>query len=64
MVMVSSGITQDGLSKSKVDPCGICSLRVKASSVLFVHGGMRIHGICAGVKCVTKDFKEFCMQKK
>ena len=28
-VMVSSGITQDGLAKAKVDPCGICSLRVK-----------------------------------
>ena len=33
-VMVSSGITQDCFSKSKVDPCGVCSLRVKAISVL------------------------------
>ena len=33
-VMVNSGITQDGLSKSNVDPCGVCSLRVKANSVL------------------------------
>ena len=24
-VMVSSCITQDGLSKSKVNPCGVCS---------------------------------------
>ena len=23
-VMISSGITQDGISKSKVDPCGVC----------------------------------------
>ena len=38
-VKVSSGITQDGLSKSKVDPCGVCSLRVKANSVLCVHCG-------------------------
>ena len=27
-VMVSGGITKDGMSKSKVDPCGVCSLRV------------------------------------
>ena len=33
-VMVSGGITKDGLSKSEVDPCGVCSLRVKANSVL------------------------------
>ena len=24
-VMVSSGITKDGISKCKVDPCGVCS---------------------------------------
>ena len=35
-VMVSSDITQDGLSKSKVYPYGVCSLRVKAHSVLCV----------------------------
>ena len=33
-LMVSDGITQDGMSKSNVLPCGICSLRVKANSVL------------------------------
>ena len=33
-VMVSSVITNDRLSKSKVDPCGVCSLRVKANSVV------------------------------
>ena len=32
-VMVSGGITtNDGTSKSNVDPCGVCSLRVKAIS--------------------------------
>ena len=35
-LMFSSGITQDGLSKSKVDPCGVCNVRVKANSVLCV----------------------------
>ena len=33
-VMVSGGITKDGISKSKVDPCAVCSLRVNAYSVL------------------------------
>ena len=27
-VMVSGSITKDGLCKSKVDPCGVCCLRV------------------------------------
>ena len=47
MVMVSSGITQDGISKSNVDQCGICSLRVKANSVLCVQFSKLIHGRCA-----------------
>ena len=29
-VMVCGGITKDGMSKSEDDPCGVCSLRVKA----------------------------------
>ena len=32
-VMVSGSITKDGMSLCKVDPCGVCSLRVKANSV-------------------------------
>ena len=32
-VMVSGGITKDGMSKSKVDPCVVSSLKVKAISV-------------------------------
>ena len=42
--MVSGGITKDGMSKSKVDPCGVCSLRVKANTVLCVQCGKWIHG--------------------
>ena len=42
-VMVSGSFTNDGLSKSKVDPCGVCSFRVKANSVLCVQCGMWIH---------------------
>ena len=46
-VMVSGGITKDGMSNSKVDPCGICSLRVKVNSALCLQCGKRIHGRCA-----------------
>ena len=42
--MVSGSITKDGLSKSKVDPCGVCSLKVMANSVLCVQCGKCIHG--------------------
>ena len=51
--MVSSGITQDGLSKSNVDPCGVCGLKVKANLVLCVQCGRWTNGKCAGVKRVT-----------
>ena len=54
--MVSGGITKDGMSKSKVDPCGVCSLRVQANSALCLHCGKWIHGRCAGVKKVTPNF--------
>ena len=33
-VMVCGSITKDGMSKSKADPCEVCSLRVKANSAL------------------------------
>ena len=38
------------MHKSKADPCGVCSLRVKANSALCLQCGKRIHGRCAGVK--------------
>ena len=38
-VMASGSITKDGMSKGKVDPCGVCSLRVKANSVLCLQCG-------------------------
>ena len=52
-VMVSGGIIQDGMPESKVDPCGVCSLRAKANSVLCVQCGKRMYGGCVGVKRVT-----------
>ena len=55
-VMVNGGITKDGMSKIKVDPCGVCSLRVKTNSVLYVQCGKWIHGRCAEVKRVTERF--------
>ena len=55
-VMVWGDITNDCMSKSKVDPCGVCSLRVKANSVLCLQCGKWNHGICAGVISVTPMF--------
>ena len=34
-LVVNVNITKDGMSKSKVDPCVVCSLRAKANSVFF-----------------------------
>ena len=42
-VVVYSGMTKDGMSKGKVDPCVVCSLRVKANSVLCLQCGKWIH---------------------
>ena len=55
-VMVSCCITKDGLSKRKVDPCGVCSLRVKTDSFLCAQCGKWIHGRCAREKRVTTKF--------
>ena len=55
-VMVSSGITKDGKSKSNVGPCGVCSLRVNDNLVLCLQCGKWIQGRCAGVKRVTPKF--------
>ena len=46
-VRVNGGITKDNMFKSKVDPCEVCSLRVKAYLVLC---GKWVHGRCARVK--------------
>ena len=51
--MVCGSTTKDGMSKGKVDPCGVCSLRVKAKSVLCLRCGKWIHDGWAGVKRVT-----------
>ena len=63
-VMVSSGITQDGMSKSKVDPCGVGNLRVMANPVLCVQCGRWIHGRRVRVKMVTPKYsRKFTCRK-
>ena len=57
--MISGDITKDDMSKSKVDPCGVCSLRVKVNSTICVQCDRLIQGRCAAVKRVTEVFKEF-----
>ena len=54
--MVCNSITKNGMSKSKVDPCWVCSLRVNANSVLCLQCGKGNHGKSAGVKRVTPKF--------
>ena len=56
-VMVSGGITQDCLSKSKLYPCGVCFMRVKANSILCVQCVRCTHGRCDGVKRLLKSFR-------
>ena len=41
------------MSKNKVDPCGVCSLRVKANIAFCLPCGILIHSRCASVKNVT-----------
>ena len=55
-VMVCGSITKVGMSKSKIDPFGVCSLRAKANSVLCLQCGKWINGGCAGMKMVTPKF--------
>ena len=55
-LIISGGITNDGLSKGKVDSCGVCSLRVKTNSVLCVQCGKWIYGNCAILNRVTGKF--------
>ena len=52
--MISDGITVSSMSRRKVDPFGLCSLRVKANSVLCLQCGEWNHGRCAWVRGVTQ----------
>ena len=54
--MVSGGVTRDSLSKSNVYLYRICSLTVKATSVLWVQCGKSNHSRCTGVKRVSGKF--------
>ena len=54
--MVCGSVTKDGMSKGKVDPCGVCSLREKNNSVTCLQCGKWIHCRCAGMKRATPKF--------
>ena len=59
-VMITGGITRDGLSKSKVNSCGVCSLRVMANSFFCVQCGKWFDGRCSGMKWVTVSVSGNC----
>ena len=62
--MVSGGITKGDMSKSKDDPCWVCSLRVMAESGLCLQCCKWIHRRCAGVKWVAPILsKNFACRK-
>ena len=44
------------MSKSKVDPCGVCSFIIWANLVLCVQCSKWILSRCAGVKSVSAKF--------
>ena len=62
-VMVCSGITQNGMSKSRINACGVCSLRVKLTQycVYSVVCGFMV--VKMSVKGDSKAFRKFYMQK-
>ena len=64
MVMVNDSITKDGMSKSKVDPCGVCSLIAKANSALCLQCGKYIHSRCAGMKRVAPKYSKYLTCRK
>ena len=63
-VMVSLGVPKNGMSKSKVDPCSVCSLRVKTNLVLWLQCGKWIHSRCAGKKRVYPKFSRNFTSRK
>ena len=63
-VSVSQGIAKDYLCESKVYQCWVCSLQVKADSVLCAQCWKWIHDGCVGVKMLTpKISKKFSCSK-
>ena len=55
-MVVSDGITNDDLFKSKGGPCRAYCLSGKVNSVLCVQCDKFIHGNCTGLKNVTLQF--------
>ena len=63
-VMVCGSITNDGMSKINIDPCGVCNLRVKVNSALCLLCGKWIHSRGAGMKrVIPKSSRKFTCRK-
>ena len=55
-MLVSSGLTKNGLFEIIVDQCGVCCLRLKVNSVFCVQCVIWVLGRCTGVKWVTAHY--------
>ena len=50
---------------ARIDPCGVCSMRVKQNSILCTTCNKWVHKRCSGVKgklCIAKNFKCFACE--
>ena len=63
-MLISEDSTKDVLCISKVDPCGVCGLRVKANLAMCVQCGKWIHGRCAIGKRVAAKLSRNSLWKK
>ena len=61
-MMISGGITKDGMSKSEVHKGGLCGMMENAKSIQSVQCGKWINSRCAGVKKMKKKSKNCCLQ--
>ena len=54
-VIISGGIIEDDSSNCEVYSYGICTLKVKANSLVCVQCGKLVYSRCAGVKSASRN---------
>ena len=65
-MMVTGDITKDGLSKCKVDSCGVCNMSEYVNSVLCVQCAKWINGRCVRMEIAIPEFSRIlaCMKSE